>query len=264
MSVEERDIAWQRDVSPAAWIAPRLHGWAEDVGSVVPAGFAAYARVLHPVEHDGSLATGPQRRWSEIARQNGRVVHAEAQFQEISRPVGAAPSEASESPATGTLPWPERRVLVDILAEETRTPERCWFCMWEGFSLLDQGITERVELPRRSYFFYGGDIEMAFALPPEHGGLSYWRRAGEAPPSEAEKAEARRRLNSRRSPNLWWPDDRAWCVATEIDFGWTYVGGTARAIARVLANPDLEALLARPSDKPFHDSDWLNAALDVP
>ena len=23
-----------------------------------------------------------------------------------------------------------------------------------------------------------------------------------------------------RSPNLWWPEDRAWCVATEIDLAW--------------------------------------------
>lgn len=45
-------------------------------------------------------------------------------------------------------------------------------------------------------------------------------------------------------PSIWWPDDLAWCVATEVDFRWTYVGGTRACIDNVLANPRLEALPA--------------------
>lgn len=44
-----------------------------------------------------------------------------------------------------------------------------------------------------------------------------------------------------QSANLWWPDDRAWCVATEIDFMTTYIAGTAEAIAAIVARADLEA-----------------------
>ena len=33
-----------------------------------------------------------------------------------------------------------------------------------------------------------------------------------------------------RSPNIWWPDDRAWCVVTEIDFTWSYIGGSSACI----------------------------------
>jgi hypothetical protein len=29
-----------------------------------------------------------------------------------------------------------------------------------------------------------------------------------------------------QSPNVWWPDDRAWLVHTEIDYHSTYVGGS--------------------------------------
>ncbi|GII33023.1 hypothetical protein [Planotetraspora mira] len=36
------------------WIAERLRGPLGTVGAVVPRGFAAYARVLHPVELDDS------------------------------------------------------------------------------------------------------------------------------------------------------------------------------------------------------------------
>ena len=42
-------------------------------------------------------------------------------------------------------------------------------------------------------------------------------------------------------PNLWWPADRAWCVASEIDLPWTYVGGSKTLIAEVLGDPELIA-----------------------
>lgn len=64
------------------------------------------------------------------------------------------------------------------------------------------------------------------------------------------------------APNLWWPEDRAWIVVTEIDYAWTYVGGTVRLIEKLLADNELEVLPARLSDKPFYDSDVMNARLD--
>jgi hypothetical protein len=70
-------------------------------------------------------------------------------------------------------------------------------------------------------------------------------------------------FQGRQSPNIWWPDDQAWCVATEIDFAWTYVGGSTAAIDAVLADPRLEALPARATDRFTYDSDLLNAGLDV-
>lgn len=67
-----------------------------------------------------------------------------------------------------------------------------------------------------------------------------------------------------QSPNLWWPEDRSWIVATEVDYAWTYVGGTSRLIERLLTDQRLEALPAKLSDKPFYDSDVLNASLGDP
>lgn len=45
-----------------------------------------------------------------------------------------------------------------------------------------------------------------------------------------------------QSPNLWWPRDRAWVVATEIDGYSTFVGGSRDCIDAVLSDPRLEAL----------------------
>jgi hypothetical protein len=59
-------------------------------------------------------------------------------------------------------------------------------------------------------------------------------------------------------PEIWWPDDRTWIVVTEIDYAWTYVGAAGAVIAAILDHPDLEALPAKLTDRPFHDSDLLN------
>ena len=45
-----------------------------------------------------------------------------------------------------------------------------------------------------------------------------------------------------QSPNLWWPEARAWCVATGVDLHDTFVGGSESCIERILNCPDLEAL----------------------
>jgi len=44
-----------------------------------------------------------------------------------------------------------------------------------------------------------------------------------------------------QSASLWWPEDRAWCVATGLDLMASYVGGSEGCIADVVDNPALEA-----------------------
>ena len=41
---------------------------------------------------------------------------------------------------------------------------------------------------------------------------------------------------------MWWPADRAWFIATEVDGFSSYVGGSQAAIDDVLAAPALEAI----------------------
>ena len=49
--------------------------------------------------------------------------------------------------------------------------------------------------------------------------------------------------NTLMGPNLWWPEDRAWFVATEIDFMETYIGGSTECIDQLLSDPAVEAFL---------------------
>ena len=43
-------------------------------------------------------------------------------------------------------------------------------------------------------------------------------------------------------PNFWWPEDRAWCVASDIDSYDTFVAGSQSCIEAVLGSPDIEVL----------------------
>ena len=43
-------------------------------------------------------------------------------------------------------------------------------------------------------------------------------------------------------PNIWWPADRAWFVATDIDLDSTYIGASQECIEALLSHPALEAV----------------------
>ncbi len=63
--------------------------------------------------------------------------------------------------------------------------------------------------------------------------------------------------------NLWWPSDRTWCVASEIDLQWTYVGGSAELIDRVLLDDRMETLSAAPGDLAALEIDgWLGDLIE--
>src|SRR5674476_1030379 len=56
-------LAHEPDAAAGAWIGRRLAPVGTSIGSVVPLGFEAYARVLHPVE----LGQGRLMRWADVA-----------------------------------------------------------------------------------------------------------------------------------------------------------------------------------------------------
>ena len=63
---------------------------------------------------------------------------------------------------------------------------------------------------------------------------------------------------SEQSASLWWPADRAWFVATDIDLVTTFVGGSAACIGDVLRHPRVEAARV-PIDQRFTwDADTVN------
>jgi hypothetical protein len=252
-------MGWQNlplsdEVQAADWIRERLHPFAQDVGSVVPAGFAAYARIFHPASIAGRYKVDV--RWSEVATLSGKTVHPEMQFHAI-----APPALGPDRPREGVLSESQARTLVALLSRHTATPNSCWLCLWEGYGYLTPGavaplVAARPPFARIRVGLRG--LQLRWSKPPfPHRGGPRVRLPGRdyllfrAPLTEA--------LGWEDGPNLWWPDDHAWCVASEIDFPYTYVGGSQELIDAILEHPAIESLPAKVTDGIVYSSDTVNS-----
>ncbi|MGH2477478.1 MAG: hypothetical protein ACRDIL_19665, partial [Candidatus Limnocylindrales bacterium] len=181
-------------VAPAAWIARARRGAWGTVGALVPNQFPVFLRVRAP---------DPGEDW-----------------------------------------WAAYRALFEIVASvgerHTSSPDKAWFAVWEGHGFdtatthiarqgplddatraaLDQERSRlreeddrrngairtalsqipRFELPHRTYYLMGGPVSAATELD-DPASVVGWRH-----------------------PDLFWPDDRRWFVATDVDFWSLYIG----------------------------------------
>ena len=60
------------------------------------------------------------------------------------------------------------------------------------------------------------------------------------------------------TPQLWWPEDRAWVVATEIDFDSTIVAATTAGAEALLNTEGIEALLLPADGRLDEGGDQIN------
>ena len=228
------------DEEAAGWIRTHRRPFHDcSVGSLVPAAFERYVRLLHPARG----VSGAPVRWDAVAAWSGRTIHAAAQWELLERPVGIADSAPpfNESPATGGLPPEPLAAVVEVLTAHTSTPDRCVIGVWEGYGWLDRADPTwdgELALDQRTFLIREGPIEDAsrigWAWP--NGGFAQQPRA------------------------LIWPADRAWFVAGDVDLDCTYVGGTATLATALIAHPDLEAWPVEPGDDVSIGSDRINAS----
>lgn len=137
-----------------------------------------------------------------------------------------------------------------MLGRFTQTRQRCWFGLWEGYGWI-QGSPAglAVRLPNRDYILLEGPLESAMEIGWRSGELLATGCTGvEFDPSDFHP----------QPPNLIWPEDRAWFVASEIDLDSTYVGGSADLIEALLADDRLEALPADRGQPIDAGSDQIN------
>lgn len=204
-------LEYLREPQAADWLRTSVTTFAESVASFLPGHFEAYARVHHPF--GGSGAAAPATSWRELYAAEGLdpcdPVAAEA--------LAYRGCESGQA-RIGSLPRVLIGPIIEHLRAATTTPDRCFFALWEGFgdSPVPHTFEPMLELPHRRYHLFAGPIDGARTA------LSSWRFGDQ-------------------SANLWWPADRRWCVATEIDSAWTYVGATRSCIDALLADARLEA-----------------------
>lgn len=223
------DIA--HDVSVGDWIRESLDPWVAfseipvTIGIVIPKGFESYVLVRHtgPGDHHGGLG--------------------------------------NESLGT----------LVGILSKFTITPEECFFALWEGYGWMHPGsIATYTPLrhPKLYRFFRPISIRIStrrFRRRIRTQGQSLDHLESHTLPvgimkSERFKLPNREYLLMRgplseakrigwtfsdsfqsQSPNLLWPLDRGWILATEIDFNVTLIGGSESLVATILNSGSLTA-----------------------
>lgn len=230
----ERQLTPSDQIHAGEWLIAELAPFsALTVASLLPARFAAYARILHPAGLRREAAVQPVR-WAVVAAASGRSVHAAVNWDLISdTAVDTAPPWDHE-PDSGSLPVAEAAVLADVLQRHTRTGDRCWFGVWDGFGGLAPYVGNVLDVPCRSMRLLVGPVDAAttsLITGPGH-----------------------------QSANLWWPEDRSWCVATDIDLRSTFIGGSQSCIQEILSHPALEAWSVRPSQRIAGDADDLNTS----
>lgn len=238
------DTTWQSggltqcaDASAGEWIVGSVRPFAAyAAGCLVPPTFAAYARLFHPAQRDD----GVDVRWSEVAAANGAISHPAMQWASITGErrflyEGGQPGIWDDPPRTGSLPGHQVRRLSQLLATQTATASRCWFAVWEGYGGLavPRGATVcRMEMPQRPMLVFGGGLaDAATSFEDDPFG---------------------------QTASLWWPADRSWCVAGDVDLTSTFVGGSRACIDLVLGDRRLEAMEIGIDLSLLWDSDLLN------
>ena len=209
------DAVRAADVADAAvtaqWIAAACDGAPGTVGSWVPATFPSYARIHAPEPGDDW--------WAEY-----RELHA---------------------------------TVAAVAGRHTSTPDSVWFAIWEGHGFANatthivwQGpLTDETrraldaeqarlreedvrrngairaaldELPAFETFWLGSPFRRYVLLCGPVAAASLLDEPG--PPGSFQR------------PDLWWPDDRRWFVATDTDFWSLYVGGDEALIDELAAS----------------------------
>jgi hypothetical protein len=205
------------------------------VGCLVPPGFEAYARVLHPAVRETEHGNVPVR-WSEVASENRTIAHPLMQFHRVARAPWPKDPAWGYAPEVGTLPAQIGERLIAHLRPCTSTASHCYLAVWEGYGVQELNALAgqpRLMLPHRNYFVFTAPID----------------------------AVTRLSIGSfEQPPNIWWPQDQAWCVATEVDANATLVGGSASCIERIVSDPQLEAFEVPVEARIDYDGDLINPA----
>lgn len=122
------------------WLSGRLGPFGCRVGSVVPQGFAAYARMLHPPQH-------PRATWAGMCTLNDRTPHALMQWSKICAAVQPDNEAATRHedrpgpPLEGNLEPLVLRRLLRVLAAFTPAYAQVWQALWEGWGWLHDGAS---------------------------------------------------------------------------------------------------------------------------
>lgn len=257
------------DVSRGNWIVERAGAFAT-VGGIAGTGFEAYARLLHPVPVD-RLGREPAPKWrgrravlerahwpwAEVARRTNRQMHPLVQWRRLTGERDQL--EFSDGWRLGAPP--DGALDADLLAaltehlHSTTTPDDVVVGVWDGwgsahdYSLAFAAAIHHgpvLEYPLRRFVLLQSSLgDLAHPDWAATAGFG-WLRDGGWP-----------------MPQLIWPEDHAWVVASEIDWDSTIVGGTRAVVDAVVADTRFEAFAIEEGDALHWEADVINPPPDA-
>jgi hypothetical protein len=272
--VISHDLTITDGAKVGGWIRPKLGGEFGAVSLQVPKGFEAYARIFHPA----SDPEGHPVSWAEVAKACGTIPHREMQWHAIlgladakGRGGSCSPDDpngakwAGSDPPTGGMDIEALDALCEILAVHTVDPAHCFFGLctiqdWEDSFSADESQPLLALPDGRDHIVLAGPLSAVNQIAYDWSKLGsaqaiFIANKDEQLSNELDAPE----LLRRDAPNLIWPADYTWLVASEVDFDSTLVGGTDKLIEAIVESSKLEAWQVEPSNSLAINADKINS-----
>ncbi|MGO1167189.1 MAG: hypothetical protein ACTMHL_11285 [Janibacter sp.] len=285
------------DVSAGDWLLDRIGDWAR-VGGVAGTGFEAYARILHPVparrddltvaDEYGMNPTLEETHWpwSRVANRQGLAMHPLVQWnrladlhQGVDFDDGWRVGQTDE----GVVDLDLLAALTEHLDVATDSSDEVVAGFWEGWGeLCRHGGAPYIASGSRLLGWWSRRRARRTAMAERRGALlpEVERAAREGPFLEWSErdfvlfatslAELARTTWPERSglgilpgraplsPQMIWPGDHAWVVASEIDWDSTIVAGSRALVDAVLADDRFEAFEVGEDADLTYEGDLIN------
>lgn len=289
------------DVDCGAWLLDRVGHWAR-VGGVAGTGFEAYARILHPVpasREDLSVADEwgmhplleeARWPWTRVAQRQGLTMHPLVQWNRLADIHDGVRFEDGwrvGQTQDGYLDLELLAGLTEHLAHATATPEDLVAGIWNGWGQLtghgwsvyiEEGRGLRARLARRMLRKEAAARQRVSVAPevraaaaggpwlewPEREMVLFATSTAElADPTWAEHAGIGVQPGfGELGPQLLWPADRTWVVASEIDWDSSIVAGSQGLVDAVLADERFETFEVGEDDDLTYEGDPINPPRD--
>ncbi len=171
---------------------------------------------------------------------------------------------AGSDPPIGAMHVEALDALCEILAVHTADLTYCFFglCTIQGWeeSFSTDELRPLLELPsERDHIVLAGPLSAVDQIMYDWSGslrMTLVAKQDIEPPPGPDPSE----FLQREAPNLIWPTDHSWLVASEVDFDSTLVGGSIMLVEAIVESPKLEAWQVKPTDSLAADADKINAA----
>lgn len=288
-------------VEQGSWLVERAGAWGT-AGAAAGTGFESYARILHPLEawrqntniedeHGLHPVENELWRWADVANRVGKVIHPLVQYTalvDIDAVAAFADGWRVSQPTTGWLDPELLARLTRHLTATTNNPHELLAGVWNGWGDLYGSATsltfmassaltaeeltvERERMEAEIEASSQEDVRDALAVGaflhmPGRDYILFTTSAHElADPGWVYRAGFGWRSGIPGvMPQLVWPADHSWVVASEIDWDSTIIAGPRSLIDAILADTTFEAYeLTETSDLSW-DGDHINRRNDPP